>query len=42
MRKTRRQVFELGDEIDQACENCHTYYWYPNEKVPEFPTSLSQ
>ena len=36
------QVFELGDEIDQACENCHTHYWYPNEKVPEFPKSGTQ
>jgi hypothetical protein len=31
------KVFDLGDEIDQACENCHTHYWYPNEKIPEFP-----
>jgi hypothetical protein len=30
-------VFELGAAIDEACENCHTHYWYPNEKVPEFP-----
>jgi cytochrome c556 len=36
------KVFDLGDEIDQACENCHTHYWYPNEKVPEFPRSSSQ
>jgi len=31
------KVFERGAEIDNACENCHTHYWYPNEKVPEFP-----
>jgi cytochrome c556 len=31
------RVFEIGDEIDQACEACHTHYWYPNEKIPEFP-----
>ena len=31
------KVFESGAAIDEACENCHTHYWYPNEKVPEFP-----
>jgi cytochrome c556 len=36
------KVFALGDEIDQACENCHTHYWYPNEKIPEFPQSAGQ
>ena len=20
-----------------ACENCHTHYWYPNEKLPPLP-----
>lgn len=24
-------LLESGDEIDQACENCHVKYWYPNE-----------
>jgi hypothetical protein len=35
--KDASKVFEIGDEIDEACENCHTHYWYPNEKIPEFP-----
>jgi hypothetical protein len=33
-----KKVFDLGDEIDAACENCHTHFWYPNEKIPEFPS----
>lgn len=28
------QLFESGDEIDKACENCHLKYWYPPNKKP--------
>ena len=27
-------IFEAGDEIDQACENCHLNYWYPGPNSP--------
>jgi len=27
-------VFELGADLDQACENCHLEYWYPGDKKP--------
>jgi 4-aminobutyrate aminotransferase-like enzyme len=23
-------LFEVGDTIDEACENCHLQYWYPD------------
>lgn len=32
------KVFELGEQIELACEGCHSNYWYPNEKIPEFPS----
>ena len=32
-----QKVFELGEQIELACENCHKQYWYPNEVIPEFP-----
>jgi hypothetical protein len=32
--KERPKLFEVGEQIDQACENCHKQYWYPNEKIP--------
>jgi hypothetical protein len=32
------QVFALGEQIEEACENCHRHYWYPNEKIPPVPT----
>jgi len=27
-----KKLFDVGAEIDQACENCHRQYWYPNEE----------
>jgi hypothetical protein len=27
-------LFDVGDRIEMACENCHTQYWYPNQKLP--------
>lgn len=34
-----QKVFDLGDELDLACENCHREFWYPNEQIPEFPST---
>jgi hypothetical protein len=28
-------LFDAGDSIDTACENCHLMYWYPGEKKPD-------
>jgi hypothetical protein len=27
-------LMEIGERIEAACENCHTAYWYPNQKLP--------
>jgi hypothetical protein len=32
--RNAEKVFELGDGIERACENCHSQYWYPNEVKP--------
>jgi hypothetical protein len=40
--KDANKVFEIGEEIERACENCHTHYWYPNEKIPTFPSQATQ
>jgi len=32
--KDGNKVFELGEKIEEACENCHKQYWYPNEVIP--------
>jgi hypothetical protein len=33
--KDADKIFEIGETIEMACENCHKQYWYPNEKIPE-------
>jgi hypothetical protein len=35
--KDSNKVFELGEQIEVACENCHKQYWYPNEAIPPLP-----
>jgi cytochrome c556 len=35
--KDANGIFEVGEQIEEACENCHRNYWYPNEKIPDLP-----
>jgi hypothetical protein len=35
--KDGNKVFELGEKIEETCENCHKQYWYPNEVIPQVP-----
>jgi hypothetical protein len=35
--KDAHRIFEVGEQIEEACENCHRNYWYPNEKIPAPP-----
>jgi hypothetical protein len=30
--KDKNALFHAIEGIDQACENCHLHYWYPNDK----------
>jgi hypothetical protein len=32
--KDHNRLSDIGGAIDEACEQCHTTYWYPNEKGP--------
>lgn len=36
-KKDADKVFEIGETIEMACENCHRMYWYPNEVIPALP-----
>jgi len=38
--KDSQKLFEVGGKLDAACESCHRAYWYPNEKVPDFPSGI--
>ncbi len=40
--KDAQKLFEVGGELDTVCENCHRAYWYPNEKIPDFPVGVTQ
>lgn len=33
--KNVQALWDVGEPIDQACENCHLEFWYPNEKRPQ-------
>ena len=39
-RKNAQELWDAGDNLDQACENCHLAYWYPAEI--EFRKKLHQ
>jgi hypothetical protein len=32
--KNPQALFDAGEQIDTACENCHQKYWYPNAIQP--------
>ena len=34
-------LFNVGEQIEIACENCHSHYWYPNEKIPSVSSTAS-
>ena len=40
--KDADKLFEVGEQIERACESCHSQYWYPNEKIPPVPASSAQ
>lgn len=36
--KDTQKLFDIGEKVDEACENCHRQYWYPNEVIPPLPS----
>ena len=38
------KLLVAGGKLDQACEHCHSIYWYPNAKQPpaKWPAPLKQ
>jgi hypothetical protein len=37
--KDAQKLFDIGEDLDKACENCHRQYWYPNEVIPPLPSA---
>jgi hypothetical protein len=31
-RKDVKELWDAGENLDQACESCHLIYWYPGDK----------
>jgi hypothetical protein len=31
--KNKDALFSACEQLDKACENCHTHYWYPNDRI---------
>ena len=31
--KNVKELWDAGDNLDQACESCHLQYWYPGDKA---------
>ena len=40
--KDAQKLFELGEGLEMACENCHSQYWYPNQQLPQGYGSLTR
>lgn len=32
--RNKQALWDVGESIDQACESCHLYFWYPNDVRP--------
>jgi hypothetical protein len=32
-KKDVKELWDAGDNLDQACESCHVQYWYPGDKA---------
>jgi hypothetical protein len=32
-KRNAEELWEAGDNLDQACESCHIQYWYPGDKA---------
>jgi hypothetical protein len=34
--RNKDALFSACEQLDKACENCHTHYWYPNnDRIPK-------
>ena len=31
-KRDAKALFEAGEDLDKACENCHLEYWYPGDR----------
>lgn len=36
-KRDHEAILRLGGKLDHVCESCHARFWYPGERLPEFP-----
>jgi len=36
--KDPQELFNVGEQIEMACEGCHSHFWYPNQPLPGAPS----
>lgn len=36
-KRDHEAILRLGGKLDHVCESCHARFWYPGERIPEFP-----
>jgi cytochrome c' len=36
-----KALLDAGGTLDEVCESCHMTFWYPNQKIPPFPSAVS-
>ena len=36
--KDTQKLYEVGSQMEDACEQCHTHFWYPNQGIPGLPS----
>jgi len=41
-RRDAKGLFDAAGQLDKACENCHLYYWYPNDERAQAAFKESQ
>ena len=40
--RNAKALFDAAGKLDKACENCHLYYWYPNDERAQAAFKESQ
>lgn len=40
--RSPQRLLVAGEKIDQACESCHSVYWYPNAEQPKWPAPIAK
>ena len=40
--RNTQAILDAGDTMDTVCESCHLKFWYPGQKIPQFPNQAPE